>query len=150
MKAAEFWTLLICGFSLAHVSAADCPDARRTGEKYVRHHSVKVIGDEGLHEMDDNLAILKAPNGDICFALDTWGMNGHECNVDGKLKKLSSNRLAFDENGECALTFDSDGDELALTASKAWARVGAGGACPKDYCGQLGSVESGKFLRAPK
>jgi len=146
MKRGLAGALLLGGLCLLRGAVAECTDAGESGQKYSRRHTVHNFSGEPPEEMTDTLVVWKTPNGQACFSLETWGPNGHQCQVEGALKSLSSNNFVFEAKKGCTLTVQRDGESYVLTASKGWERTGAGGVCPPDFCGMYGSIESGKFL----
>jgi hypothetical protein len=146
MRLLHLLTFLLFGLGLVGGAAAECGPELGSTREYVREHTVHHFNGDPPSQEKDTLVLWESSTGELCFDLDTWGPNGHECGAQGTLKALPSGKLLF-ELGVCTLTIEQAGNSLVLTASPGWERVGAGGVCPRLVgCGAFGSVESGKFV----
>jgi hypothetical protein len=115
--------------------------------RYSRSHTVYHFNGEPPESTDDVLDIWDEGAGGACFELTTSGPNGHECGAAGRLTRDRQGVLSYGQ-GQCLLTIQRKPDSLALKASRAWRRWGAGGVCPQIYgCGMYGSIESGTFAK---
>lgn len=127
---------------------ADCLSQPPSGEpQYVRKHKVYNFNGEPPSWLEDTLVLWKSNAGETCFALDTWGSNGHECGAQGVLDQISERNYRFNA-GTCSINLALKGPSIDLVVAGTWRRSGAGGTCPPRFqCGMFGSVESGRFTQ---
>ena len=136
--------LMLLGLGVSGGAAADCGDAPKGAQTFVRSHRVHNFNGEPPSNVDDELAIWQKQDGGNCVQLTTVGPNGHECDVLGSAFRIGRNKMEF-RDASCTITFQKSGGTIAITVSLGWERLGRGGTCTKNRCGMYGEVTSGTF-----